>query len=103
MTSCRLPGDPAVDKLEEIRRLYYDTKPSTVERDLTRAVALLKEMPGEEERERATVFMEGLAEMRREWQRAARGPAAERGTPPAGKKGTKATRRRKSGTGPPRS
>ena len=33
----------------------------------TKALDLLKSMPSEEERERATVYMEGLAQMRRDW------------------------------------
>jgi hypothetical protein len=59
------------DSLAAIRRLYYDATPGTIGRDLALAVKLLKAMGSEEERERATVFMEGLAEMRREWARAA--------------------------------
>ncbi len=55
------------DKLEQIREIYFRAKPATIERDIARAIALLKAMDGEEERERAAVFMEGLAEMRREW------------------------------------
>jgi hypothetical protein len=55
------------DGLDAIRRLYYDTGPATIRRDLARAIEILKAMPTEEERERATVYMEGLAEMRKEW------------------------------------
>jgi hypothetical protein len=57
----------AVDKLAEIKRLYYETKPATINRDLARAVALLKEMVTAEERERAAVYMDGLSQMRSEW------------------------------------
>lgn len=60
---------PASNPLEEIKRLYYQTTAATIQRDFARAIDLLKSMSGEAERERATVYMEGLAEMRREWTR----------------------------------
>jgi hypothetical protein len=56
-----------VNRLDEIKRLYHNAKPGTIARDLARAIALLKEMPSEEERERAAVFMDGLSQMRSEW------------------------------------
>ena len=56
-------------KLAEIRRLYFQTTQHTIEQDLDRALQLLKSMSGEEERERATVYMEGLAQMRSDWSR----------------------------------
>jgi len=52
---------------EEIRTLYFKTTKATIDRDLMCAIELLKELPTEEEREKATVYMEGLAQMRREW------------------------------------
>ena len=57
----------ADDKLAEIKRLYFRTSRETIERDFATAIDLLKSMTTEEERERATVFMDGLAEMRRDW------------------------------------
>jgi hypothetical protein len=57
-----------VKPLDEIKQLYYKTTRATVQGDLDRAIDLLKSMQTEEERERATVYMEGLAEMRKEWQ-----------------------------------
>jgi hypothetical protein len=57
------------DVLAEIKRLYYRTTQQTIDRDIVRAVQLLKSMNSEEERERATAYMEGLNEMRAEWQR----------------------------------
>jgi hypothetical protein len=57
------------DKLAEIRRLYFKTTRDTIRQDLDRALQLLKSMASEEERERAAVYMEGLAEMRGEWER----------------------------------
>ena len=53
--------------LDEIRRLYFETRPATILKDFDRAIDLLKTLPTEAERERATVYMEGLAEMRREF------------------------------------
>ena len=57
----------AATALADIRRIYFKTTRKTIENDLTHAIELLKSLPTEEERERATVFMEGLAQMRREW------------------------------------
>jgi len=57
----------ADEKLAEIRRLYFQTTRQTIQQDLERALDLLKSMDSEEERERATVYMEGLAQMRSDW------------------------------------
>ena len=57
----------ADDKLAEIRRLYFDATKQSIQQDLAKALDLLKSMANEEERERATVYMEGLAEMRKDW------------------------------------
>lgn len=57
----------ADDTIAEIKRLYFKTTPETIQQDLTRALDLLKALGSEDERERAAVFMEGLAEMRRDW------------------------------------
>jgi hypothetical protein len=57
------------DKLAEIRRLYFAATRETIDADLARALDLLKSMNSEEERARATVFMEGLAQMRSDWAR----------------------------------
>ena len=55
------------DKLEEIRRLYFKTTKATILRDFDRAIDLIKSMDSEAEREKATVYMQGLAEMRKEF------------------------------------
>jgi hypothetical protein len=55
--------------LAEIRRLYFKTTRASIQHDFERAVDLLKSLPGEADREKAHVFMEGLAEMRKEWGR----------------------------------
>ena len=62
------PTDPAA-ALAEIRRIYFKTTKRTIEHDIAHAIELLKSLPSEEEREKATVYMEGLAQMRREWTR----------------------------------
>ena len=64
----KLPMLTADDKLAEIRRLYFQTTAKTIQPDLEKALDLLKSMNSEEERERATVYMEGLAQMRKDWQ-----------------------------------
>ena len=65
----KLPMLGADDKLAEIRRLYFSTTKETIQRDLERALDLLKSMASEEERERATVYLEGMAQMRSDWTR----------------------------------
>ena len=67
------------DKLAEIRRLYFKTTRQTVQADLAKALDLLKSMNSEEERERATVYMEGLAEMYKDWIGRKKKPGRRRG------------------------
>jgi len=69
----KLPMLGADEKLAEIRRLYFNTTAETIQRDLERALDLLKSMASEDERDRAAVFMEGLAEMRADWKRRNKG------------------------------
>ena len=63
----KLPMLSADAKLAEIKRLYFGATRQTIQADLEKALDLLKSMESEEERERATVFMHGLNEMRRDW------------------------------------
>ena len=60
----------AADRLDDIRRLYFTATRATIDRDFDRAIVLLKAMP-EGDRQRAAVFMEGLAQMRKEFKRGA--------------------------------
>ena len=60
------PPDPKT-ALAEIRRIYFATTKRTIDDDLAHAIDLLKSLPDEEAREKATVYMEGLAQMRKEW------------------------------------
>jgi hypothetical protein len=60
-------GQTPADALGEIRRLYFGTSRRTIENDFLHAIELLKTLPDEETRAKAHVYMEGLAEMRKEW------------------------------------
>jgi hypothetical protein len=61
-------GPPdATTALAEIRRIYFKTTRLTIDHDFDHAIELLKSLPGEEDREKATVYMQGLAEMQRNW------------------------------------
>ena len=62
-----------MDALAEIKRLYYQATKATIQKDLDRAIDLLKTLASEEERERVAVYMDGLSQMRSEWSQAARG------------------------------
>jgi hypothetical protein len=57
----------SASELEAIRHLYYGATRATIARDFDRAIDLLKALPDEEARERATVYMQGLAEMKQQW------------------------------------
>ena len=65
-----------MDRVAEIRRMYFNATKATIQRDFDRAVTLLKEMRDDDERQHAAVYMEGLAQMRSEWAaaRGGRGP-----------------------------
>ena len=65
-----LPDErPVAEVIAEILQLYFKTTARTIEGDFDRAIDLLKSIRLPEDRQRATVFMEGLAEMRREWKK----------------------------------
>lgn len=53
--------------LDEIRRLYFETTKRTILRDFDAAIDLLKSIESPDDRQKATVYMAGLAEMRKEW------------------------------------
>ena len=55
--------------LEEIRKIYFATTKKTIREDLLHAIELLKSLPTEDDREKARVYMDGLAQMRSEWAR----------------------------------
>lgn len=60
------PRSPA-EIIGEIRRIYFKTTKQTVLNDMAHAIELLKQLPDEETREKAHVYMEGIAQMRNEW------------------------------------
>ena len=68
--------DPAA-ALAEIRQIYFKTSRVTIENDFAHAIELLKSLPDEETRFKAHVYLEGLAEMRREWTRKVRSKKSE--------------------------
>ena len=76
--------------IDEIKHLYHNTTKTTVQRDLTRAVELLKSLATEEDREKAAVYMDGLSQMRSEWGvRPPAAGAARKGAPPKKKTAAK--------------
>jgi hypothetical protein len=60
------PASPH-DTLALIRRIYFKTTRQTIEHDFAHAIDLLKSLATEEEREKATAYMHGISELRREW------------------------------------
>ena len=60
------PADPAAT-LAEIRQIYFKTTKRTIDHDFAQAIDLLKSLPDEATRDRAAVYMEGLAQMRKDW------------------------------------
>lgn len=69
------------DALAAIKAIYFGTTKATIERDFDQAIDLLKTMASEEERDRAAVFMEGLAEMKAQWLPRANRPARASAAP----------------------
>jgi hypothetical protein len=57
----------SADKIDEIRRMYFAATPKSIQRDIERAIDILKSLRDDEERGKAAVYMEGLNEMRKEW------------------------------------
>ncbi|HVL65659.1 MAG TPA: hypothetical protein VM364_00210 [Vicinamibacterales bacterium] len=82
------PQRPADDIIAEIRELYFKTTKGTILRDFDRAIDLLKSIPSIEDRQRATVYMDGLAEMRKEFATSpSRGTSARPGGRPRRRSG----------------
>jgi hypothetical protein len=78
-------GTPSSEQaLAEIRRIYFSTTARTIDHDFAHAIELLKGLEDEAVREKASVFMEGLNELRREWQPREK-PARRRARPGAKK------------------
>jgi hypothetical protein len=56
-----------MDRVAEVKRLYLTATRATIARHVEQAIALLKAMESDEERERAAVYMDGMVEMRSDW------------------------------------
>lgn len=72
LASLRQRASDPQEVLAEIRKIYFSTTKRTIQHDLAHAIELLKSLPSEEEREKARVYMDGLAQMRSEWTRVRR-------------------------------
>ena len=59
-----------MNALDELRKLYFNAKRSTVKKDIVRAIDLFKTLTKEEDRQKAAVYMDGLSQMRSEWAQA---------------------------------
>jgi hypothetical protein len=69
LKSLRTGAPDPQQALAEIRKIYFNTTRRTIQHDLAHAIELLKTIPTEEEREKARVYMDGLAQLRSEWSR----------------------------------
>lgn len=74
------------ETLARLKALYFETTQATIEDAFDEAIDLLKTLPSDDERQRAAVYMEGLAEMRQEWRsgRASKGRGPKKPGPPRG-------------------
>lgn len=59
----------STDKIAEIRKIYFAATPKTIQHDLERAIDILKSLKDDETRSKAAVYMEGLIDLRKEWQK----------------------------------
>ena len=62
-----------MDPIDEIKQLYFTASAQSIERDFARAIDLLKTLPDDDARGSVAVYMEGLAEMRKDWERRQKG------------------------------
>jgi hypothetical protein len=69
------------DRLAAIRALYFGASKDTIEGDFDQAIDLLKAMASDDERDRAAVYMEGLAQMKAQWRPKASRPSPASGAP----------------------
>ena len=85
LTPVQPPPRPTAEILAEIREIYFKTTRATILRDFDRAIDLLKSIPDMEDRQKATVYLEGIAEMRKEF--TSSGTSSRRGGRPRGRSG----------------
>jgi hypothetical protein len=81
-----------MDPIDEIKQIYFKATAQSIERDFARAIDLLKTLPDEDARGRAAVFMEGLAEMRKDWERRQKGAGKSSGSGGAKTRGPRGKR-----------
>jgi hypothetical protein len=67
LSSIKQEPPDAKTAIAQIREIYFKTTKRTIEHDIAHAIELLKSLPSEEERHKAAVYMDGLAQMRSEW------------------------------------
>ena len=67
LTSLRGQPPDAARALAEIRQIYFKTTRHTIQNDFAHAIELLKSLATEEQRGKAAVYMEGIAQLRNEW------------------------------------
>lgn len=88
-----------LDPFEEIKRIYFSTTRETIERDMARALELLKHMPDDDARQRAAGYMHGMSDLKREWaprRKHARKPKMKGSQEPARGQGARAQPKKKS-------
>lgn len=78
------------ETLARLKALYFETTPQTIGAAFDEAIDLMKALPSDDDRARAAVYMEGLAEMRQEF---AGGRGGSRGGRPGGRGGPRPPRR----------
>ena len=59
----------SAEQVAAIRKMYFEATPKTIQRDLEKAIDILKTLKNDEERGKAAVYMEGLNELRKEWKK----------------------------------
>ena len=55
------------NNVRQIRKLYLEATPRTIQGNVNKAVELLKSLPTENARQEAAVYMDGLSQLRSEW------------------------------------
>ena len=55
------------NNVKQIRKLYLEATPRTIQGNLNKAGELLKSLPTESARQKAAVYIDGLSQLRSEW------------------------------------
>lgn len=93
-----------MDPIDEIKQIYYKATAQSIDEDFARAIDLLKTVPDEDTRGRAAVYMEGLAEMRDDWEQRQKGAGSgkSRGKSGGGGAKTRGPHRNRGAAKPPK-